>query len=142
MSMFEQAIGLASEEDANAISIFVPPNYKGSKVIPFLFGGGFKLLFISPFSIFIRLAKYENHAMNLKKKYTNHNCWYLYNVTVKPDFQNMGMGSKVLRPMFDYLDRIKQDCYLETHKEENVDIYKHYGFACGISNGNKPLVYS
>ena len=128
MSMLDQAIGLSSEEDANAISIFVPPNYKGSKAIPFLIGGGIKLLFLSSPSIFVRLAKYENYAMKLKKKYTNHDCWYLYNVTVKPEFQNKGMGSKVLKPMFDYLDRIKQDCYLETHKEENVDIYKHYGF--------------
>ena len=34
----------------------------------------------------------------------------------------------MLKPMFEYLDRIDQDCYLETHKEENVKIYEHYGF--------------
>ena len=128
VSMGNDIIGLSTEEDANAVAIFVPPNYTGSKAISFLFGGGLKLAFITPVTIFLRLLRYENYAMRLKKKYTNHKCWYLYNVTVKPEFQNQGMSSKLLKPMFEYLDRIGQDCYLETHKEENVKIYEHYGF--------------
>ena len=128
LSMKDNAIGISTEEDANAIAIFAPPNYKGSNPFAFIFGGGFKLLYLSPLSIFYRLAKYENHAMKIKKKYTKHNCWYLYNLTVKPEYQHQGMSSKILIPMLEYLDRIKEDCYLETHKEENVQIYEHYGF--------------
>ena len=127
-SMGTDIIGISTEEEANAIAIFVPPNYAGSKVIPFLIGGGIKLPFITPIGIFFRLLRYENYAMKLKKKYTNHECWYLYNVTVKPEYQHKGMSSSLLKPMFEYLDRIGQDCYLETHKEENVKIYEHYGF--------------
>lgn len=127
-SMGTDVIGLSVEEDAKAIAIFVPPNYTGSKAIPFLIGGGIKLPFITPIGIFLRLLRYENHAMKLKKKYTNHKSWYLYNVTVKPEHQHKGMSSILLKPMFEYLDRIGQDCYLETHKEENVKIYEHYGF--------------
>ena len=127
-SMGQDIIGISLEEDAKAIAIFVPPNYTGSKVIPFLLGGGIKLPFITPIGIFLRLLRYENHAMRLKKKYTNHKCWYLYNVTVKPEYQKKGLSSELLKPMFEYLDRIDQDCYLETHKEENVKIYEHYGF--------------
>ena len=127
-SMSGNVISLSSEKDANAIAMFLPPNYTGAKAIPFLIGGGIKLLFTTPLSIFFRLLRYENHAMRLKKKYTNHKCWYLYNVTVKPEHQRKGMSSIVLKPMFKYLDRIGQDCYLETHKEENVQIYEHYGF--------------
>lgn len=127
-SMKSDIIGLSTEEDANAIAIFVPPFYTGSKAIPFLLGGGLKLAFITPIGIFLRLLRYENHAMALKKKYTNHKCWYLYNVTVKPEYQHKGMSSTLLKPMFEFLDRIGQDCYLETHKEENVKIYEHYGF--------------
>ena len=124
-SMGTDIIGISTEEDANVIAIFVPPNYAGSKAIPFLIGGGLKLPSIG---IFLRLLRYENHVMKLKKKYTNHKCWYLYNVTVKPEYQHKGMSSALLKPMFEYLDRIGQDCYLETHKEENIKIYEHYGF--------------
>lgn len=117
-SMKNQVIGFSNSQDANAVALFTPPNYTGSKAIPFLLGGGIKLMFIAPPSTFLRLLKYENHAMKLKKNYTNHDCWYLYNITVKPQFQNNGDCSKILRPMFEYLDRIGQDCYLETHNEK------------------------
>lgn len=127
-SMNTNIIGVSTEKEANAIAIFVPPNYTGGKTIPFLIGGGFKLLKLTSAGIFLRLLRYENHAMKIKKKYTNHNSWYLYNVTVKPEYQRKGMSSALLKPMFEYLDREGQDCYLETHKEENVKIYEHYGF--------------
>lgn len=135
--MKKDVIGLSLKDDYNAVALFLPPNYKGTSAFPFLFGGGFKLLRITPVGIFLRLLRYENYAMAIKKKYTKHNCWYLYNVTVKPEYQNQGMGSKILKPMFDYLDRIGQDCYLETHKEENVKIYEHYGFEL-MEVGNIP----
>ena len=127
-SMGTDIIGISTEEDANAIAIFVPPNYTGSKVIPFLIGGGIKLPFITPIGIFLRLLRYENYAMKLKKKYTNHECWYLYNVTVKPEYQHKGMSSTLLKPMFEYFDRTGQDCYLETHDGNNIGLYQHYGF--------------
>lgn len=30
--------------------------------------------------------------------------------------------------MFEYLDRIDQDCYLETHEKGNIEFCEHYGF--------------
>ena len=66
-AMGSDIIALSSGEDANAIAIFVPPNYTGTKTIQFLIGGGFKLPFITPIGIFLRLLRYENHAMKLKK---------------------------------------------------------------------------
>ena len=33
-----------------------------------------------------------------------------------------------MRPMLEYLDKRKQDCYLETLVPINVEIYKKYGF--------------
>lgn len=127
-SMKNQALGFSNREDAKAVAIFTPPHYTGSKAIPFLLGGGIKLIFLAPLSTFVRLLRYENHSMKLKKKYTNHNCWYLYNVTVKPELQNKGNCSEILNPMFKYFDRIGEDCYLETHLEKNVKLYKHYDF--------------
>ena len=127
-SMKGQVIGFSTEKEANAVALFAPPHYTGSKTIPFLLGGGIKLIFIAPPSTFLRLLRYENHAMKLKKHHTNHDCWYLYNATVKPQFQNNGNCSKLLMPMLQYFDRIGQDCYLETHDAKNVKIYEHFDF--------------
>lgn len=127
-SMKDQVIGISNDKDANAVALFAPPKYTGSKALPFLLNGGIKLIFMAPPSTFFRLLRYENHAMKLKKIYTNHDCWYLYNVTVKPEFQGFGECSKLLQPMFKYFDRIGQDCYLETHSKKNVNLYKHFDF--------------
>ena len=127
-SIRKQVVSYSNNENADAVAIFAPPHYTGSKTIPFLLYGGLKLTFIAPPATFFRLIRYENHAMKLKKKYTNHECWYLYNVTIKPKDQGKGYCSEILNPMFEYFDKIKQDCYLETHTEENVELYKHYDF--------------
>ena len=127
-SIKDDVIGFYNNENADAVAIFAPPHYKGSKTIPFLLHGGIKLIYLAPFSTFAKLIKYEGHAMKLKKEFTNHECWYLYNVTVKPKEQGKGYCSQVLRPMFNYFDKTEQDCYLETHSEENVKLYEHYGF--------------
>ena len=127
-SIKNQVIGFSSDSDAKAVAIFAPPKFTGSKVIPFLLGGGIKLTFLAPLSTFFRLLRYENHSMKLKKYHTNHDCWYLYNVTVKPEFQNHGECSKLLRPMLEYFDRVGQNCYLETHNEKNVELYEHFDF--------------
>ena len=123
-----QVIGYSSSKEADAIILLTPPNYKGTKAIPFFLGGGIKLFFKTSPLIFFRLLKYETHAMKLKEKHTSHQCWYLYNITVKPDYQKNGMCSKILKPILEYLDKIEQDCYLETHKESNVSLYEHFGF--------------
>lgn len=127
-SMKGQVIGYTDEKGANAVALFAPPKYTGSKTLPFLLGGGIKLMFIAPPSTFLRLLNYENHAMKLKRNYTNHDSWYLYNITVKPEFQNNGNCSKLLKPMFEYFDREGHDCYLETHDEKNVKLYEHFDF--------------
>lgn len=127
-SMNSQMLGLSNNKEFSATVILCPPGYSGSKALPFLLNGGLKLFFMKSPLIFFRLMNYENHAMKIKKKYTNHDCWYLYNATVKPEFQRQGEISKLLNPIFKFLDRIGQDCYLETHKEENVKLYEHFGF--------------
>ena len=40
----------------------------------------------------------------------------------------IGIASKLIRPICEYMDRIGEDIYLETHLEERVSLYEHYGF--------------
>lgn len=51
--------------------------------------------------------------------------------------QGKGIASKLLKPMLEYCDRVKTPVYLETNKEMNVDIYKHFGFEVALQ-GNVP----
>lgn len=52
----------------------------------------------------------------------------LYNLSIKKDAQGRGLASKLLRPMLQFCDDEKMVAYLETNKESNVGLYRHYGF--------------
>ena len=121
-------IGLTFGENNEAVAIFIKPNYKGAPAVPFLFKGGFKLIFKHSPSIVFRLLNYENHAMKVKAKYSDDNCWYLYSLTVHPDYQHTGLASKVMQPMLNFFDATGQSCYLETNKDCNIAMYEHFGF--------------
>ncbi len=127
-SMKESAIAFANDETFAGIAVITPPNFEGEPIIPFMFRGGFKILFTNPLGYFIRLATYQFHAASIRKKYTNFKTWYFWDITVKPEAQGQGIATKLIKPICDYMDRIGEDIYLETHKEKNVSLYEHYGF--------------
>ena len=83
----------------------------------------------SGFGIIGRLLKYEKYAMNLKKEFTDNYDWYLYNLSIKKDAQGKGIASKLMRPMLQFCDDERMVAYLETNKDVNVGLYKHYGFS-------------
>ncbi len=119
---------MTAGENYAAVALFIKPGYKGAPALPFLFKGGLKLLFKHSPSLYFRMINYENNAMKVKSKYADDNCWYLYNLTVHPDFQKKGLASKVLNPMLEFFDKTGQSCYLETNKDINVAMYEHFGF--------------
>ena len=127
-TMTKDAIIYADSEKMNGFAAWLPFGFTGNKAIPFLKNGGLKLFFHSGFGLIGRLSAYENYAMNLKKEFTDHYDWYLFNLSVKKDAQGKGIASKLLRPMLQFCDDEKMVAYLETNKESNVGLYKHYGF--------------
>ena len=66
----------------------------------------------------------EKFVVEIKNKHFKPNCWYLYTFVTLPDFRGKGSGSKIIRPMLEFLDKKNQDCYLETFLPINVEIYK------------------
>ena len=127
-TMTEDAVIYADSEEMNGFAVWLPIGFTGSKTLPFLVNGGLELILYSGLGIIGRLLTYENYAMNLKKEYTDNYDWYLYNLSIKKDAQGKGIASKLLRPMLQFCDDEKMVAYLETNKESNVGLYKHYGF--------------
>ena len=66
--------------------------------------------------------------MRLKKEFTGNVDWYLYNLSVKKSAQGKGIAGKLLRPMLEFCDKENIVSYLETNKDSNVSLYKHFGF--------------
>ena len=127
-TMTEDAVIYADSEEINGFAAWLPLGFDGNKTIPFLRHGGMKLILHSGFGVIGRLLTYESFAMKLKKTYTGHVDWYLFNLSVSKNAQGRGIASKLMRPMLDFCDRENMVCYLETNKESNVPLYQHYDF--------------
>ena len=127
-TMTEDAVIYADSEEMNGFAVWLPFGFTGSKTIPFLMNGGFSLILHCGFGIIGRLLTYETYAMNLKKEFTDNYDWYLYNLSIKKDAQGKGVASKLMHPMLEFCDDERMVAYLETNKDTNVGLYKHYGF--------------
>lgn len=127
-TMIKDAVIYADSEELNGFAIWIPFGFTGSKTMPFLLSGGIKLIFYVGFGIINKLISYEKYAMNLKKNFTGNVDWYLYNLSVKQSAQGKGIASKLMKPMLKFCDLENISCYLETNKDSNIDLYKHYGF--------------
>ena len=127
-TMTKDAIIYADSEELNGFAAWLPFGFTGNKTIPFLMNGGMRLFLHAGFDMIGRLQTYENYAMNLKQQYTDHYDWYLFNLSVKKDAQGKGIASKLMRPMLQFCDDERMVAYLETNKDTNVGLYRHYGF--------------
>ena len=127
-TMIDNGIIYADSSELNGFTAWMPPNYTGTKALPFMLKGGFNLIRNFGFDIIKKLTEYDDFAMNLKKKFTEHNDWYLFNLSVKKDAQGKGIASKLLNPMLEFLNKQNSVCHLETNRDTNVPFYEHFGF--------------
>ena len=127
-TMTEDAVIYADSEEMNGFAAWIPFGFTGNKALPFLAKGGLKLILHSGLGLIGRLSAYEKYAMNLKKQFTDHYDWYLFNLSIKKDAQGKGLASKLMRPMLKFCDDERMVAYLETNKDVNVGLYQHYGF--------------
>ena len=128
LTMTKDAVIYADSEEINGFAAWLPFGFTGNKALPFLFSGGLKLFLRSGLGFVGRLLTYEKYAMNLKKEFTDHYDWYLFNLSIKKEAQGKGIASKLMRPMLQFCDDERMVAYLETNKEKNVSLYQHYGF--------------
>ena len=90
--MFDEGIIYADSEELNGFVIVLPPGYTGISTLSFIWNGGYWIIYNQGIRASYRMASFESFAMNLKKKYTNNEDWYLYNLCVSKEAQ----GKKLL----------------------------------------------
>lgn len=54
--------------------------------------------------------------------------YYLFAPGVSPQAQGRGVGGKLVEGMLDRIDDERMPAYLETQKEQNVRLYRRFGF--------------
>ena len=127
-SMCDEGIIYSDSEELNGLVIILPPGYTGIKTLSFIWNGGFKIIYNQGIRALIKMVNFESFAMDMRKKYTNYEDWYLYNLCIDKKCQGKKIASKLIKPLIEYFRINKKMCYLETNWDKNVPIYEHFGF--------------
>ena len=54
--------------------------------------------------------------------------YYLFAIGTLPELRGRGIGSKLMRPMIERMDRERAPAYLENSKQQNLAFYERHGF--------------
>ena len=118
----------ASSEKLEGVAAWLPPGKA-----PF---GGWQVMRSVPLSILFRfgcqgasrMQAYDRHWRNLHRKLVPYSYWYLHIIGVDPAYHGQGFASRLVRPVLERIDRERMSCFVETHAEKNVAIYRRFGF--------------
>ncbi|WP_376796204.1 GNAT family N-acetyltransferase [Thermogemmatispora sp.] len=75
-----------------------------------------------------RIGQAERYAARQHALHTHGPHWYLWALGVDPPCQGHGIGSALLRVVFQQADAHHLPCYLETQNPRNVAFYERHGF--------------
>ncbi|WP_170293078.1 GNAT family N-acetyltransferase [Thermogemmatispora aurantia] len=75
-----------------------------------------------------RIGLAERYAARQHALHTHGPHWYLWALGVDPPYQGQGIGSALLKVVFQQADARHLPCYLETQNPRNVGFYERHGF--------------
>lgn len=127
-AVYGKCVMLSTDENVDDLLILFPPQLKAVPAMPFLLNGGAALCRFFGMSLFLRSLSYENNCRTVKSRYVTPDAWYCMCFVVAPEKQGQGIGSRLIRPALNALERDNIPLYLETHKAVNTDLYRHLGF--------------
>jgi len=119
----------ATSTDLEGIAVWLP-----SENFPMAV---WKILRSVPMSVLFSFGRYGGSKMRslgayideTHKRLVPYPHWFLQVVGVEPRYKGQGYASRLLKPILSRTDREGLPCYLETHDENNVALYKHLDFA-------------
>lgn len=127
-AMFGNAIMISTDSQIDNLIVLCPPGYRGIPTMRFLRSGGIAVAFGLGLGAMKRSIEFEKNAVEVRKRFSDDHTWYLMTFAVRAGKTHHGLGSEILRPVLDWMDKNHYSVYLETHKAVNVEMYEHFGF--------------
>jgi GNAT superfamily N-acetyltransferase len=116
------------------VALWLPPDNARITAWKALRSGVLRLVKVLPrnykgaISFSKRMLAYARYSDELHERYVPFPHWYLLAIGIGDDNRGKGYASKLIKPMLERCDRDKLPCYLETHNEKNIEVYRHFGF--------------
>lgn len=114
--------------DGSGAACWLPPGREHLGVLRQLRAGMASLPLRFGPSGFGRLLAYDVLGQALHHELAPEPHWYLSTIGVEPAGRGRGAAAALLRPILERADAAGLPCYLETHREANVAIYRRHGF--------------
>lgn len=127
-AIYGKCVMLSDSKALRSLLILFPPKLKSVPTIGFMANGGVGLCSFFGLPLFRRSMIYENNCQRIKSRLSTSDTWYCMCLVVTPEEQGCGIGSGLIKPVLEILDKYSAPAYLETHKERNTQIYRHLGF--------------
>ena len=127
-SMFGDAIMISTDAAIDNLIVLCPPGYRGIPTMRFLRSGGLATVVGRGVGAMKRSIAFEKNAVAVRNRYSDDNTWYLMTFAVRAGKTHQGLGSAILRPVLEWMDKNHYSVYLETDKAVNVEMYEHFGF--------------
>ena len=102
--------------------------------------GGIAMLNNQGIKAILRQMRASNQMLKLHTALIDEPHYYLSILGLTPDARGQGLATQLITPMLERADAAKRPCYLDTHNESNINLYRHYGFEVvheGVMKGLK-----
>jgi ribosomal protein S18 acetylase RimI-like enzyme len=114
--------------DLAGVACWLSPGQTSPSLLRLIRSGMLNLPWLFGWKGFRCLQAYEDVAQELHHKHAPGKHWYLWAIGVRPPDQGQGIAGRLVAPILARADQASLPCYLETHVEANVKIYKRLGF--------------
>ncbi len=125
---FEKGLVYATSEKLEGVALWLTDRATKKNLSTLIRGGGLRVIFRVPIDVLFKLMHYDKFSRTLRERFAPDIHWYLHNIAVQKGYRGKGFAGKLLKPIFQMLDKLNLPCYLETQNPQNVALYEHYGF--------------
>lgn len=120
--------GYAVSQQIEGIAIWLPSAAADLTPTRLIRAGFFPLCRKIGVKLVWRAMSFVRYAISVQRDNLTSDHWNLHLLAVSPAFQGNGYAGVLLRDMLERMDRKCLPCYLTTHNEKNIPIYRKYGF--------------
>ena len=118
----------ATSPALEGLAVWLPSNKATMSLPRVVRSGGLGILATVGMGILRRFEALGGQLQRRHRHLMPRSHWYLSVVGVDPELQGKGYGGSLLRAKLSHLDEEQLPCYLETYNEQNVAIFRRYGF--------------
>ena len=96
---------ISTDSEIDNLIVLCPPGYRGIPTMRFLRSGGISAVCKIGLSAMKRSITFEKNAVEVRKRFSDDRTWYLMTFAVRAGKTHHGLGSEILRPVLEGMDK-------------------------------------